>query len=156
MASAGLRFAEAEQGYRGTLRNAAGAAQGEINYNHLVHGIGPTLSLRTQRPFTPQLALFGFARGSLLYGNGESTLNAVQDQDLDTALTTNSSSTRDDLLPIGELQAGLQWTPPCPGIWHPYFHLALEGQLWGGAGNASSEQGNLGFFGFNVALGMDW
>ncbi len=156
LATAGLRYAEVDQQYNAVLRNAAGNIQGTIDYSQMVQGFGPTVSLRTQRPFTPQLALFGFARGAVLAGDGESTLSAVEDQDLDTELITSRTSERDDLLPIGEMQVGLQWTPPCPGIWHPYLHVALEGQVWGGAGNASSSTGNLGFFGFNVALGTDW
>lgn len=156
LASAGLRYGEAKQGYRSTLRNEAGAVQGNVNYSHSVKGIGPTISLRTQRPFTPQLALFGMTRGSLLFGDGESSLLAVEDQDQNNALTTRRNSSRDDILPIGEAQVGLQWMPPCQGMYHPYLHIALEGQLWQGAGNSSTEDGNLGFFGFNVALGVDW
>jgi hypothetical protein len=156
MASAGLRYAEVEQSYRGNLQDPDGDQQGNLNFSHLVQGIGPTISLRTQRPFSPQLALFGIARGSLVFGDGQTSLVAVEDEDLDTQLTTRSSSNQDDLLPISEIQVGLQWTPPCPGVWHPYLHLALEGQQWAGAGSASSTEGDLGFFGFNVALGVDW
>ena len=156
MASAGLRYAEADQNYSATLQNAAGNTQGTINFSHRIRGIGPTLSLRTQRPFAPQLALFGMARGAVLMGDGESLLEAIEDQDLTTPLTTRSTTNQDDLLPIGEMQVGLQWTPLCQGVWHPYLHLALEGQVWSDAGNASSVDGDLGFFGFNVAVGVDW
>jgi hypothetical protein len=34
--------------------------------------------------------------------------------------------------------------------------VALEGQFWNGAGNASSEVGNLGFWGFNSGFGVNW
>ena len=156
MASAGLRFAEVDQSYNSTLVNAAGDNQGSIDFHHRIQGIGPTVSVRTQRPFTSQLSLFGFARGALLFGDAESTLEAVEDQDLDTSFSTQTFTERDDLLPIAEMQVGFQWTPPTCGAWCPYVHLAMEGQLWNGAGNASSEESNLGFYGLNVALGMDW
>ncbi len=156
MATAGLRYATMEQTYNSSLTNQANATQGTINYFHELRGIGPTVSARTQRPLTGQLSLFGLARGSLLFGDSTSQLNAVEDQDLDAQLTTVQSTSRDDLLPVGDVQVGLQWTPVSYGVWNPYLHVALEGQFWGGAGNASSETGNLGFYGFNFALGMDW
>ncbi len=81
---------------------------------------------------------------------------AVEDEDLANAFTTRRNTSRDDLLPISELQVGLQWMPTTGAIWHPYFHLAFESQLWNGTGNASSEDGNLGFYGLNVAVGLDW
>jgi Legionella pneumophila major outer membrane protein precursor len=155
LGTAGIRYGEVDQGYQSRLTNAAGNAQGRVDFNHRIQGVGPTMSLRTSRPFLRSLSLFGLARGSLLYGDGETSLQAIEDQDLTNPLTTNQTSERDDLLPIGELQLGLQYTPFC-GKKQPYIHLALEGQVWHGAGSASSEEGNLGFFGFNAALGFDW
>jgi hypothetical protein len=156
LAGAGLRFADISQSYVSQLVDPQGNTQGTIDFGHRVQGIGPILSARTQRPFTPQFALFGIARGALLFGDSDSSLMAVEDQDLDSELTTSQVTMRDDLLPIGELQVGLQWTPPCVCGWYPYLHLAMEGQVWPGAGNASSEEGSVGFYGFNVALGVDW
>jgi len=152
----GLRYAEVEQRYVAQLRSAADVLQGTINFSHQIEGIGPTIAIRTQRPFTTQMAIFGQARGSLLFGDGQSTLTAIEDQDLDDQLTTNRTTIRNDLLPIGEMQVGLQWSPECTGVFFPYVHLALEGQIWSGVGNASTEDGNLGFFGFNIAVGVDF
>lgn len=156
LAAAGIRYAEIEQNYLANLVNAAGNLQGTIDYAHQSEGVGPTLFLRAQRPLLPGFALFGSARGSLLFGDSSSRLEAVEDLDLDDQLTTRRTTNRNDLLPIGEIQVGLQALPPCSDIWQPYFHVALEAQHWGGAGNASSEDGSLGFFGFNVALGVSW
>lgn len=156
LATAGMRYASIEQGYTSRLTSATGVTQGSIDYFHEIRGIGPTMSLRTLRPFTPQLGLFGTARGSLLFGDSTSRLNAIEDQDLDTSLTTQSSTSRDDLLPVADVQVGLQYCPLCSGRLHPYMHFAMEGQVWGGAGNSSSETGSLGFYGFNFAFGFDW
>lgn len=156
VASTGIRFGEVRQDYRSNLQNAQNVQQGTINFSHRVQGVGPTVGLRVQRPFLPCFALFGVARGSLLYGDADSTFVAVEDEDLANAFTTRRNTSRDDLLPISELQVGLQWMPNAGGIWHPYFHLAFESQLWDGAGNASSESGNLGFYGLNLAVGLDW
>ena len=152
----GFRFADLEQSYNAVTQDENGVTTGTIDYLHQIEGFGPTISIRTSRPFTNQLSIFGAARGSLIFGDGESQLTAVEDVDIDDSLTTTETLSRDDLLPIGELQLGLQWTPPAYGVWIPYLHFAMEGQVWSGAGNASSEDHNLGFFGFNVAVGIDF
>ena len=154
--AAGWRFGEIEQRYRATLQNAQGLQQGSINYSHQVQGFGPTVGLRVQRPYLMGFSVFGVARGSLLYGDGESTLTAIEDEDLANAFTTRHIRNRDDLLPIGELQVGLLWTPLVWGVWQPYMHVAFEAQHWSGAGNAYSEDGNLGFYGVNWAFGVGW
>lgn len=152
----GLRYADVQQAYRGELRNEDDAVQGTVNFSHHVKGIGPTIAVLTNRPLTQRLNLFGMARGALVFGDGESAFNAIEDQDLDDQLTTRRITSRHDLLPIGEMQVGFQWAPGGMGVWQPYLHLAMEGQLWSSVGNASSEDGNLGFYGFNVALGFDF
>ena len=152
----GFRYAQLEQTYNAFTQDETGTTTGTIDFAHEIEGFGPTISIRTQRPWTNQLSIFGSARGSLIFGDGESQLTAVEDADIDDSLTTTETLIRDDVLPIGELQLGLQWTPPAYGIWCPYIHFAMEGQVWSGAGNASSEDDNLGFFGFNVALGFDF
>ena len=156
VASTGIRFGEMEQHYSSDLQNAQNVQQGTINFSHQIQGVGPTFGVRVRRPFLPNFALFGVARGSLLFGDAESTFVAVEDEDLANAFTTRRNTSRDDLLPISELQFGLQWMPNSGGMWHPYFHVAFESQLWNGAGNASSEDGNLGFYGLNLAVGLDW
>ncbi len=156
--SFGLRHGEVEQTYRSELRSDADVLQGTIDFRQKTEGLGPTIALRTQRPISCQLSLFGMARGALIFGDGDRSLTAVEDLDLDAELqlTTNETSSRDDVVPIGELQVGLQWLPPTNGAWAPYIHIAMEGQLWGGVGSASDEDGNLGFYGFNVAVGFDF
>ncbi len=152
----GLRYAEVQQRYLSELRSAADVLQSTLDFSHLVKGIGPTVSVRTERPLTGGLSVFGLARGSLVFGDNQSLLIAIEDQDLDAQLTTNSTTRRDGFLPIGDLQVGLHWNPRQVGIVIPYLHLAMESQLWGGAGNGSSDAGNLGFFGLNVSLGFDF
>ncbi len=154
--AAGIRYAQMEQTYLGSLTNAAGNQQGTIDYRHDIEGVGPTLYLRAQRPLGYGMALFGSARGALLFGQSTSELNSVEDLDLDDQLTTQRRTGRDDVLPIAEMQVGVQLLPPSGTVWHPYFHVALESQYWGGVGNASSEDGSMGFFGGNVAIGVCW
>ena len=151
--SGGLRYAEVEQSYFAELRDAAGTARGRIDFDHRISGVGPTISLHASRTCFYDVIFFGMARGSLLYGDGESRLAAGEDLDLANPFFTNQVSQREDLLPIGEMQIGIDWSPPVRSAYQPFMSLALEAQFWNGVGNATSEDGNLGFFGFKVGLG---
>jgi hypothetical protein len=108
------------------------------------------------RPINCQTGIFAKARGSLLYGDGESSLSAGEDLDLATPFTTTRTTSRDDLLSIAEIQVGLQWHSPYYQVYQPFFTVAMEGQMWHGAGNATSEEGTLGFFGFTTGAGLKW
>lgn len=156
----GVRYASATQSYRAQLRDGANAdaLRGQIDYRQSIEGFGPTISLSAVRPLTHRAALFVKGRGSLLYGDGESRLAAGEDLDLTTSFTTNRTSSRDDLLSIAEVQLGLKWRggPIGMGPYRPFLTAALEGQVWNGAGSATSSDGDLGFFGFVTAVGMDW
>ena len=153
---AGLRYASIEQTYFAQLRNASAVLRGQVDFSHRLQGIGPTLSARASWPLICNLTLFGQARGSLLFGDGTAQLTGGEDLDLATPLITSRPSERNDILPIGELQLGLEWIGDDShhSRWQPFVQGALEGQLWSGAGNASSEDGNLGFVGFNIAAGL--
>src|SRR5690606_1729620 len=66
------------------------------------------------------------------------------------------TTSRDDLLSIAEIQVGLQWHSPYYQVYQPFFTVAMEGQIWNGAGNATSEQGTPGSFGFTSGAGLKW
>ena len=154
----GLRYAFAEQHYLAQLRDSGNDLRGEIDFRHSIEGLGPTISLDAQRDWTRTLSAFCKARGSLLYGDGESRLVAGEDLDLANSFTTTSTTGRDDLLSIAEIQLGVRWQAVAhrSRIFLPFFSIAMEGQLWNGAGSAASEDGNLGFFGFNTGAGVGW
>jgi len=65
---------------------------------------------------------------------------------------------RADLLSIGEAQIGFRWQgrKQRHQPQRPFLTIAMEGQIWHGAGNATSEDGALGFFGLSVGAGVDW
>lgn len=149
-------FASVEQSYLAELTNAAGTTQGQIDFQQSLEGFGPTISFQAMRPMSRCLSIFGKARGSLLWGDGQSQLNAGEDLDLATPFLTDRVTNRDDFLPITEIQAGLHYLTvrqPHHSL-QPFFSAALEGQLWSNAGNATSESGDLGYFGFNLGLGF--
>jgi hypothetical protein len=153
---AGVRYASVDQDYHAVLVDGTGDARGSIDFQHKIGGIGPTVSLSASRPYGCQLTLFGVARGALLYGDGESSTVVGEDLDLEEAFFTRRTRSREDLLPVGEMQVGVEWAPARCGIWQPLVGMALEGQLWQNVGNASSEEGDLGFFGFSVNVGASF
>jgi hypothetical protein len=153
VASGGLRYASTEQSYLAQLRNAAGNLRGEVDFQQQLEGVGPTVSLYAARNLFGNVAVFGMARGSLLYGDGETSLRAGEDLDLQQPFLTRRDTSREDLLPVGEMQLGVEWSPSWSG-WQPFVRSALEGQVWDGVGNAVSEDGSLGFFGFTLGVGL--
>lgn len=153
----GVRYASVQQNYFAQLRNDADTLRGEIDFRHELEGVGPTLAIAARRPIIGQLQLACAGRGSLLFGDGTSRLVAQEDADLTTPFTTTRIANRDDLLPVAEARVGLEWINPSrrSGVqW--LLSSALEGQIWGNAGNAASETGDLGFFGFNVGAGLSY
>lgn len=154
----GLRYVELDQTYFAQLSDDAAVLLGEIDYQHSLKGFGPTISISASRPLSKRLDLFCKARGSILYGDSESELSAGDDLDLTTPFTTTRSTSREDLLSIGEIQVGLNWqgTNRRNRMRTPFFSVALESQVWNGVGNATSEEGSIGFFGLNTSVGFDW
>jgi len=154
----GIRYASTEQRYFAQLRYSGNDLRDQIDFRHSLEGIGPTISLEAQRPWSRTLSTFCKARGSVLFGDGESHLNAGEDLDLTNSFTTTRVTSRDDLLSIAEIQVGVRWQARSyrGRILTPFLTTAFEGQIWNGAGNASSEEGNLGFFGFNSGFGVNW
>lgn len=158
----GIRYAFAEQGYLAEVESDGANARiidGRISYLQSIEGIGPTISLSASRPLTCRASLFCKARGSLLYGDGESRLSAQEDALTGGGFTftTNRTTNRDDVLSIAEMQLGFRWQggEPCY-TFRPFLTMAMEGQVWNGAGSATSADGTLGFFGFATQLGLEW
>jgi len=150
----GVRYASAEQKYFAQLRDTGNVLLGQIDFSHQFEGFGPTLSVSARRPVTGQLKLVCAARGSLLFGDGSSRFSAGEDLDLANPFTTTRQTNREDLLPIGEVRVGLEWlSPKNRRSWQWLLSTAMEGQMWGNVGNASSETADLGFLGFQVGAG---
>lgn len=154
----GLRYVELDQTYFAQLSAAAVTLLGQIDYRQSLEGFGPTISINASRPLSNRLDLFCKARGSVLYGDSESVLSAGEDLDLVTPFTTNRTTSREDLLSIGEIQLGLKWQGVSRRnqMRKPFFSVAFESQVWNDVGNATSEEGSIGFFGVNTAVGFDW
>jgi hypothetical protein len=154
LTSAGVRYASISQDYLAQLRNGAGTLVGEIDYQHATDGFGPTMAVQAKRPLFGGLSFVGLARGSLLFDDSRSQLRAGEDLDLVTPFITTRSTVRNDLLPIGELQVGSEWSSGQLSYGEVIVRSTLEGQLWSGVGNATSESGDLGFIGYSIGVGL--
>jgi len=150
LASAGIRYGSVRQRYEALLQDASEDVLGTIDSWHRFDGIGPTLGLEARRP-VGDFTLFGSGRASLLYGNGKlrfAGFDTIDESETDISLQRN------DVVTVGELQVGMEYCRSWCG-WQWYVRTALEGQVWQGAGNPSGEEGDLGLFGFSVALGIN-
>jgi hypothetical protein len=150
----GLRYAALRHSYDVEIFNDDDELEDLLDSSHRFDGIGPTFSVEARRPMGC-LTWFSMGRGSLLYGNGKRSFRA-----LDTitpggvGLTTTSLHRRNDVVTAAELQVGLEWCNQCCSGKRFFCRTAMEGQVWQGFGNASEEDGDLGLFGFHVALGL--
>lgn len=133
-----------------------------LRSRHWFEGLGPTAALEAWRPLGFGLSLYGSARGSVLFGNGKhkagqvSISQSVSDPSVvpwSTATFQEAAASRDDILPIAEVEAGLEWFDEIGGS-IVFLQAALVGQVWFDAGSASSEKGNLGLFGLSLSAGM--
>ena len=151
MIAGGVRYARVDQSYLAEVRSNQGVLLADIRFDHGFDGVGPTVALQARRPLFGRFKFFSSGRISALFGNGKSTLVANDNP----AFLTNRSSSRDDLLTVGELAVGLEWARN----WYGYglfFRAALEGQTWQGAGTPTSEEGDLGFLGTSITVGLDF
>ncbi|MEM9703606.1 MAG: hypothetical protein AAF907_14300, partial [Planctomycetota bacterium] len=96
-------------------------------------------------------ALLGAARISLLAGESEMSARVSQN-----GATTVGATSRDDFVPVGELQLGTEWSAWINPTTLFFSQIAYEGHVWGGVGSPGSPNGNVGFTGFNVTLGVEW
>jgi hypothetical protein len=152
--TAGLRYAALRHSYQAASFDADEVVQDFLDANHRFDGIGPTFSVEARRPMGG-LTWFSMARGSLLYGNGKAGFTALEDiTPAGVGRTTVTRSNRNDVLTAAEVQCGIEWCKQCCSGKRLFCRTALEGQVWQGAGNATEEDGDLGLFGFHVALGM--
>jgi hypothetical protein len=154
----GFRYARIEQDYVGVLSDSGDDVLSNVAYEQSIQGFGPTFSLEAFRTVNCDSGLFAKARGSVLFGDSKSRMVAGEDLSLTTPFITNATTASDDILTICELQVGYRWQAPASScrLIRPFGSVALEGQMWDGAGNASSQDGNMGFFGFNSAVGINW
>ena len=154
--SAGLRYVRYDS--RFVAAENPTDADPMVSVNLDFEGFGPTMGTEVRhRLGQSNFTMFANARGSLLFGDRH--FDATETDDPDTYLANSGA----ELLGIGEMQVGLEWTRG-----NLFLRAALEGQYWLNAGVASAAQiGNdedlgdtldndLGFFGGTIGGGVRW
>lgn len=153
--SGGVRYAKIKQTYDSAIRNGNDILTAASVYDHGFEGVGPTFGLQAVRPLGCRFSLFSAARASILIGNGQENLLVREGLDGTVPQPTSVLSKRNDLLTIGEIQVGGEYnTQTRVGGGQLFVRGTVEGQVWQGVGSASSEDGDLVFFGGTVAVGL--
>ncbi|MFQ3650275.1 MAG: Lpg1974 family pore-forming outer membrane protein [Gemmataceae bacterium] len=170
IAGSGLRYARLEQDY-GFLRMNAGTngiitfdTDSEyLNARHKFEGVGPTLSAELWRDLGfAGLSIYSGARGSLLIGrhsfrnelHSRTVASAIGGTFDSSELTVGTSgSTR--MVPVGELEIGAQYTRQL-GSAVFIARAGFQAQTWFDAGNLSSTNNNIDFYGGNFLLGLQY
>lgn len=163
--SFGLRYARMDQWLRARDTNGAGVLQQNLSVHHDFEGIGPTIAAEYRSPlWNSYWGVFGNARGALLYG--DSNMRYDRRNAADVLVSNVTDENNGDLLGVAEMQIGLDYRRPIFCCHEFVFKIALEAQYWASGGSAngdvsatglpSSQETDLGFFGFTVATGLTW
>ena len=173
--SGGLRLAHVNQHYNAYVAGDSGGAGGPITASvesgHSFHGAGPVVALDARRRLADSgLALYGVVRGSLLFGSAKQSVVDTFQAGAGPVEIAVGEDHRSRVMPVGELELGVEYRRGLDAV-QAFGQLALVGQGWIGAGNASrSTQTNsfgvpdggsiidndLGFFGLVLRLGVDF
>jgi hypothetical protein len=165
----GVRGLYERQAYHALLKNAAvvGTASAvevdTLDYKHTFNGGGPTVAIYARQSLSDTaVSVYGNLRGSLFVGKSRQNFRATQlvsDTGITPPLTQSTfladqfSNGRDDAIPVGEFEIGLEYGADL-GSWRSFVQLGVVGQTYFGAGNASSENGNFSLFGMQVTIGL--
>jgi hypothetical protein len=166
----GGRYLHMAQNFKETLSGKGVPAGGtlfateteQLDFGHNFRGGGPTLGLQAHWQLgESSLAIVGSARGALLIGKTRVTaLFTDEITDLNGILTPSALSStydreKDMVLPIAEVEVGLEYAPQCYSC-RPFFRVAAINQTYFDAGSATSLDGNLGLFGVDFSLGVEY
>jgi hypothetical protein len=165
--SGGARYTHLSQSYNHLeLHGVGNTLVDAISSGSQFRGVGPTVAVELKRNLGVWgLGLYGSARGALLFGTGKQSAFQV----VNNVPVAGASTSRDDLMPITELEFGVDYSK-CIGHCRVYAQAALVGQVWYGAGNAANNEmipvmvdpevsdnsSNLGLFGGKLVLGVEF
>jgi hypothetical protein len=138
--SGGVRYAHVGQQYGASLAgapvlaNLALPSTGLLTDGHNFNGVGPTLAAQARYafPFARNVGVYGRARGSMLIGQQHNEIQSVLN-----GVTGASFSSVNQVVPVGELEVGLDWNMP----YRSYGFFVQGGfvvQSWFGVGNSAN------------------
>jgi hypothetical protein len=150
VASGGIRYAMMRQSTNATVTDA-GVVEQSLAWQRLFEGVGPVVAVEVERPVgNCGLAFIGSFRGALLYG--DKNLDRVAINALDEGIPVATMHDAKEVLGIGEIELGVQWTRRLPFGRNLFVRGTYEGQLWSDSGTPTL--GYLGFEGFGAQFGF--
>jgi len=163
--SSGGRFMRLEQNYSGLLTNRIPGSSEiqQLDSHNRFNGGGPTVALQGRWAASEDgWSLFGLLRGSLLVGESK-RLTAFYQRVNDPGNNVGGSFTfasqnaerSTDVLPVAELELGAEYSQHV-GNARYLFRGAVVNQTYFDAGNASGEARNLGLFGVQLSVGVNY
>lgn len=173
--SGGLRLVRIDQSYNAfDAQSTSPLELRSLLSSYRFQGAGPVCAVEARRPLGGQsLALFGSARGAMVFGaaqqDGAFGGPLLRNNDPNPQLATQHFNR---VLPIGEMELGLEYDRSV-GRSQLFGQLALVGQNWFGAGNASRSasttspggvpvfggapvDSDFAFFGLAVRIGVNY
>jgi hypothetical protein len=142
--------------------------QDVLRSGHNYNGAGPTFAVEARRPLGDfGLAVYGSARGSVLFGRsrqeanvatllvGEYVVAGGPNVPFSGGHFDRQREGRDLVMPVVELEVGAEWGADWAGG-RLFARTGVVHQTWFGAGDASSDRGQLGFFGLTVSAGLSY
>ncbi|QDT62814.1 Lpg1974 family pore-forming outer membrane protein [Calycomorphotria hydatis] len=150
----GFRYGKVTQDSNVTLSDAGGVIASSQS-NNSFHGIGPVAFAEMRRPIgCSGLSILANVRGSMLYGDHKDSIVNFDS----TAVTTTQQyhTNNQDLIPIAEMQLGVEWSVWLSNISVFSIQVAWETQTWFGTGNTRTRDDDLGFDGFTAAMALEW
>jgi hypothetical protein len=177
--SGGVRYVYLSQSYEALRTNSGRGVSGTstviitrdqdvLGTGHNLNSAGPTAALEARRALgRTGFFLYGIGRGSVVFGRGrtrsfESNVESRQiiprrgaTTTFNATTVTNASFGHDDVLPIADVEIGLEWAHPVGPVLL-FVQTGLVAQEWYNAGNAASEKGDLSLLGLNVTAGVNY
>jgi len=149
----GIRWADMDQRFNATVFDAGGALSEQVIHTHGFQGFGPTASiLAVQGIGQSGLGVYGTARFSVLFGDSQQEIYEVKNGGANIGQDRFRS---DDVLTIGELGFGLQYSHGLYGTYSGFVRAGYEGQVWFDAGGPTSPDGDMGLHGLLIGFGIE-
>ena len=147
----GLRYAELRQSLNSTVLDATGNPIRQLTWQRDYDGLGPSASVDAKRRIgcTP-LSIFASGGGAFLFGTKTIERTVLGDQSPQPAAPFLALEEADEVVGIGELGFGFEWSRWLPNGHQLTARGTYEGQLWADAG--APTLGFLGFEGFGAAV----
>ena len=149
----GLRYARLLQSLDSFVTPAGGPPTRRLSWERKYDGLGPAISVDIKR----QIGYSGFSvvgqgGGALLFGKKTINRTVIGDQSPQLATRVLVLDEADEVVGIGEMNFGLEWSRRLQGGRNLNIRGLYEGQLWAEAG--APTLGFLGFEGFGIQVSL--